>query len=158
MTEADSPAAPLDWAEVAVWLEGSRYYWIVTTRRDGRPHPRVVWGVWLAPRFYFATSPETITGRNIARSGYASVHPEGASEVVVIEGVAGRAPKDSVGDAAAQYERKYGWKMDVDDAGMPFYVLEVRTAVAWKAHDPRGSAMRWTFGDKESDKDRPRPG
>jgi hypothetical protein len=35
--------------------------------------------------------------------------------------------------------------MDLRNPGMPFYFLVAETAVAWKAQDPRGSAVRWTF-------------
>jgi hypothetical protein len=40
---------------------------------------------------------------------------------------------------------EYGTKMDLRNPGMPFYFLVAETAVAWKAQDPRGSAVRWTF-------------
>jgi hypothetical protein len=37
--------------------------------------------------------------------------------------------------------------MDPEDPGMSFYSLKAETAIAWKAQDPRGSAVRWTFRD-----------
>jgi len=147
MTAADASTPPLTWEVVGGWLGASKYYWVVTSRADGRPHARAVWGVWLEPRFHFTTSPETVMARNIAATGYAAVHPESAVDVVIIEGTVRRTEGQALAEAGDAYEAKYGTKMDPDDPGMPFYSLEAETAVGWKAQDPRGSAIRWTFED-----------
>jgi len=146
MTAADASTPPLTWEVARGWLEAAKYYWIVTPRADGRPHARAVWGVWLEPRFHFTTSPETVMARRIAATGYAAVHPESAVEVVIIEGTVRRTEGLALAEAGPAYEAKYGTKMDPFDPGMPFYSLEAETAIAWNALDPRGSAMRWTFG------------
>lgn len=147
MTAEDRSTPPLTWEMVREWLQASRYYWVVTTRRDGRPHPRAVWGVWLEPRFHFMASPQTVMARNIASTGYAAVHPESAVEVVIVEGAVRRTERLAVAEAREAYEAKYRTKVDPDDPGMPFYSLEAATAIGWMAQDPRGSAMRWTFPD-----------
>ncbi|UQT57067.1 pyridoxamine 5'-phosphate oxidase family protein [Streptomyces durmitorensis] len=41
------PGELLPWAWAAQRLTAARTYWIATTRPDGRPHTRPVWGVWL---------------------------------------------------------------------------------------------------------------
>jgi hypothetical protein len=115
------------------------YYWVVTSRADGRPHARAVWGLWLEPRFHFTTSPETVMARNVAATGYAAVHPESAVNVVIIEGNVRRTEGQALAEAGGAYEAKYGTKMDPDDPGMPFYSLEDETAIGSKAQDPRGS-------------------
>ncbi|HXF71347.1 MAG TPA: pyridoxamine 5'-phosphate oxidase family protein [Actinomycetota bacterium] len=145
MTASDTPVPPLTWNVVRSWLEASRYFWVVTCRPDGRPHARPVWGIWLEPRFYFTTSPDTLMARNIAAAGHGAVHPESAVDVVIIEGpirgAGGRVPAE----ARAAYESKYGVRTDPRDRGMPFYLLETERAIAWNARDPRASAARWTF-------------
>jgi hypothetical protein len=38
MTAADASTRPLTWVVVQGWLEGSKYYWLVTSRaHGGRP-------------------------------------------------------------------------------------------------------------------------
>lgn len=145
MTDADAATDPLTWEVVGQWLASSKYYWVVTSRPDGRPHARAVWGVWLEPRFLFTTSPETVMGRNLAEARYALVHPESAVDVVIIEGTVQLAEGTSLAGAVEAYEKKYGWRLDPGDSGMPFYSLQAQTAVSWKAQDPRGSAIRWQF-------------
>jgi hypothetical protein len=85
--------------------------------------------------------------RNIAATGYAAVHTESAVNVVIVEGPVRKTEGQALAAACEAYEAKYGMKMDPDDPGMPFYSLEGGTAVGWKAQDPRGSAIRWTFED-----------
>ena len=40
-------SAELPWAWATERLNRARNYWIATTRSDGRPHSRPVWGIWL---------------------------------------------------------------------------------------------------------------
>src|SRR5579859_2270073 len=37
----------LPWARTLARLETARYYWLTTTRPDGRPHATPLWGVWV---------------------------------------------------------------------------------------------------------------
>lgn len=146
MTAADAPTPPLTWEVVRSWLEASKYYWVVTCRADGCPHARAVWGTRLEPRFHFTTSPETVMARDIVATGYAAVHPESALNVVIIEGAVRRTEGQNLAEAGDAW----GEGRDEDgsgDAGMPFYSLKAETAIAWKAQDPRGSAVPWTFQD-----------
>ena len=53
-----APAPPgelLLWSWAEQRLVDARNYWIATTRPDGRPHCRPVWGVWLPDGFWFST-------------------------------------------------------------------------------------------------------
>ena len=55
-----APAPPgdlLPWSWAEQQLVTARTYWIATTRPDGRPHCRPVWGVWLPDGFWFSTAP-----------------------------------------------------------------------------------------------------
>jgi hypothetical protein len=73
------------------------------------------------------------------------MHPESAVDVVIIEGTVYTAEVASLAVVVYAYEKKYGWRVDPDDPGMPYYSLEAQTAVSWRAQDPRGRAVRWQF-------------
>lgn len=140
------PAQRLAWTTARQWLDEARYYWIATTRPDGRPHTVPVWAVWLDERLWFAMSPDTATSRNLAHSAYAVVHPDGAADVVIVEGPVRRQAAGDVQPAVVDaYEVKYGWKLDPADPGMPFHALTPQLAFGWLATDVRQTASRWAF-------------
>ena len=56
----------LAWPHAERLLEGAHYYWLATTRPDGRPHVTPLWGVWLDGAFYFDGHPRTRWARNLA--------------------------------------------------------------------------------------------
>src|SRR4051794_38828617 len=77
----------LPWAWAVGQLTAARHYWIGTTRPDGRPHSRPVWGVWLDNRFYFSTG--SLAAGNLTSNAEITVHVESsAGEAVIIEGIA----------------------------------------------------------------------
>ena len=139
---------PLAWGHAEERLEGSRNYWIVTTRRDGRPHAAPVWGVWVGGSLYFGTGRGSVKGRNLARRPDLVVHLESGDDVVILEGaveeVRDRASFDAI-DAA--YRAKYGMGVDQagDDAAV-WYVVRPRAAHAWLENDFLDTATRWRFG------------
>jgi hypothetical protein len=75
---------PRSWAEQR--LVAARNYWIATTRPDGRPHCRPVWGVWLPDGFWFSTG--SLARHNLAANPQITVHLESGDQVVILEGVA----------------------------------------------------------------------
>src|SRR5215468_1785833 len=76
----------LPWRWATARLEAARTYWIATTRPDGRPHSRPVWGVWLDNAFYFSTG--SLAAGNLVVQPAITVHLESGEEVVIVEGVA----------------------------------------------------------------------
>ncbi|MGH9250348.1 MAG: pyridoxamine 5'-phosphate oxidase family protein [Acidimicrobiales bacterium] len=50
----------------------ARNLWIATTRRDGRPDCRPVWGAWLRNGFWFSTG--SLARRNLAANPQITVH------------------------------------------------------------------------------------
>lgn len=134
---------PVPWETVDRLLTASRYFWLATARPDGRPHSIPVWAVWHDGRLYFATAPSTVTGRNLSANPCAVAHLADPREVVIVEGTATRLGASVPPTAVDAYEAKYGWRLDPDDAGMPFYALEPRAVLAWQAKDIRGTAARW---------------
>ena len=78
-------SAKLPWTWATERLTGARNYWIATTRPDGKPHSRPVWGVWLDNAFYFSTG--SLAAPNLVSRPAITVHLESGSQVVIIEGV-----------------------------------------------------------------------
>jgi hypothetical protein len=142
----------LPWAWAVERLEQSANYWISTTRADGRPHTRPVWGVWLDDACYFSTG--SLAAQNLLLSPEITVHLESGDDVVILEGVAqpltARARLRRVVDV---YNEKYHWDMDPLDLPGPFYEVLPRVAFGWLSDGSgldrgsafQGTATRWRF-------------
>jgi Pyridoxamine 5'-phosphate oxidase len=141
-------AGLLPWSYVDERMEGSRNYWIGTTRPDGRPHAAPVWGVWLDGAFYFGTDRRSRKGRNLRANPEMVVHLESGDDCVILEGVA-----EEVGDRSLRrrvgevYAAKYGIDAlgDAGDGGPPMYGLRPRVAFAWTESNFPETATRWRF-------------
>jgi hypothetical protein len=133
----------LPWSHVVERLEKAKNYWIGTVGRDGSPHTRPTWGVWVDDTLYFGGGPNTRWSRNLAENPNVTVHLESGDDVVILEGRVGRItdPNDPqvtrVDDA---YEAKYKMRH-----GVPFWVLKPSKALAWSEF-PKNTT-RWTFED-----------
>jgi general stress protein 26 len=145
--DGSAPGERLPWSRVEEWLEQSRNYWVCTTRSDGRPHAKPVWGLWMDGMVLFSTSPESVTARNLARSPEAVVHLESGDEVAILEGPIepwGGDPKLRR-EFADRYEAKYDHRPEDDDPGTPVFALCPRKALSWTEQEFPSSATRWTF-------------
>ena len=83
------PAELLPWFWAEQRLVAARTYWIATTRPDGRPHCRPVWGVWLTDGFWFSTG--SLAKHNLVANPQITqitLHLESGDQVVIVEGVA----------------------------------------------------------------------
>lgn len=145
-------SAKLPWAWATERLIGARNYWIATTRPDGKPHSRPVWGVWLEDTFYFSTG--SLAAPNLAIRPAITVHLESGSEVVIIEGMAEPISEVSlVEQVVNQYNQKYNWNMDPQNLPGPFYAVRPQVAFGWHFDEselkPESSgletATRWRF-------------
>ncbi len=138
------PFTPLDWSEVTKQIAESRNYWIATTRPSGRAHSVPVWGVWTDDAFWFFTTTESLTGRNLAQQAYAEVHLESGDDVVLLFG---EFEIVSSTDAVLQdYQNKYGlFDENVVNDETPVYRLKLDKAIAWREQDFPNSATRWRF-------------
>ena len=142
-------AAPLAWKWAEAQLLSARNYWVATTRPNGQPHSRPVWGVWLDGILYFTTG--SLAARNLIDHPATTVHLESGSKVVILEGVAAEITDLSLLEQVAPaYEAKYHWKLEPDD--LP-YAFRPQVAFGWLSDDEgldggstfRGTATRWTF-------------
>ena len=149
-----APAPPgdlLPWSWAEQRLVAARNYWIATTRPDGRPHCRPVWGVWLPDGFWFSTG--SLARHNLAANRQITVHLESGDQVVIVEGVA--AAVTGVGRLQAflaAYNLKYDWDAAATDdqvtdssgAAGPAYRVRPWVVFGWDA-DMR-APTRWSFG------------
>jgi hypothetical protein len=150
-----APAPPgelLPWSWAHQRLETARTYWIATTRPDGRPHCRPVWGVWLADGFWFSTG--SLARHNLAANPQITVHLDSGTEVVIVEGVAAAVTGAGRLQAfLADYNTKYTWDAVATDDGVadwsgaagPAYRVRPRVVFGWDT-DLR-TATRWSFAD-----------
>ena len=146
--------AQLPWEWAVERLTDARHYWISTTRTDGRPHSRPVWGVWVDDSFCFSTG--SLAAGNLTRSPEICVNVENdRGEAVIVEGVA-----EVVDDpqllhrVLAAYNPKYHSSLTAEALPGPFYAVRPRVVFGWVS-DPsgadggaafHGTATRWAFG------------
>jgi hypothetical protein len=145
-------SAELPWTWATERLTRARNYWIATTRSDGRPHSRPVWGVWFDNAFYFSTG--SLAASNLVTRPAITVHLESGSEVVIIEGVAERVNDTAlVEQVVSQYNQKYNWNLDPQNVTDPFYAVQPQVAFGWHFEESEinpessglGTATRWHF-------------
>jgi len=117
---ADAPA----WAEVDRRLAAAPLYWIVTVRRDGRPHAVPLCGVWRDGAFFFCTGDAEQKMRNLEHDPHVVVTagPLGADgwangKDIAVEGVATRVSEQSLEALAELWRVKYAgdWRWEVRD-------------------------------------------
>jgi hypothetical protein len=136
------PGERLPWERVEQWLTAARNYWISTTRPDGRPHAKPVWGVWLDDAVLWGTSPESVTGRNLAANPDLVIHLESGDETAILEGeFAFERNPAVIARFVEAYDAKYEHRLDLDSA----YSLRPRTCLSWTEADFPSTATRWVF-------------
>ncbi|HCB06132.1 MAG TPA: pyridoxamine 5'-phosphate oxidase family protein [Nocardioides sp.] len=120
-SSADAPA----WAEIDRRLAEAQLYWIVTVRRDGRPHAVPLCGVWREGTFFFCTGDAEQKMRNLEHDPHVVVTagPLGAAgwgsgKDIAVEGVATRVADEALlRSLADEWSRKYDgdWEWEVRD-------------------------------------------
>lgn len=139
----DVEPLPWDWVESA--LTAAPTYWL-TGRTDGLPHPRPVWGVWLAEELFLSIGSPTLADQ-VAADSRLTVNLDSGTDVVIVEGRAiERATPSDVLDA---YNAKYDWAYAVEDYGhltrvAPTVVMGWRTA-GFGGRDGWYAAGKWRF-------------
>ncbi len=138
---------PLEWDWVEDQLSASGTYW-VTPGAMPVPHPRPVWGVWVAGRLCL-TIGSPVVARELQPGRRCTVHLPSSADVVIVEGEA--VGSDADPDLIAAYDSKYDWQYDVDAYG-PLTIVRPHTVSAWVAAGPAGRdgfvrSGRWNFDD-----------
>jgi hypothetical protein len=149
---AGAPGELVPWQRVSEWLAAARNYWVCTTRPDGRPHTKPVWGLWLDDRFLFSTHPATITARNLLANPALVVHLESGDQVAIVEGTAERlADRPLLGRFGAAYKAKYDWPLSREDLepanpDSAYFGVRPRNALSWRSVSEFGATItRWSF-------------
>jgi nitroimidazol reductase NimA-like FMN-containing flavoprotein (pyridoxamine 5'-phosphate oxidase superfamily) len=101
----------------------ARLYWIITVRRDGRPHAVPFVGVWQDGAFAFCTGPDEQKQRNLDGNAHVAVTTGttgadgwNSGKDVVVEGTAVRVTDpEALRTLAAAWFAEYGddWRFDV---------------------------------------------
>lgn len=85
-------ATPMTPDDITAFLrDNPRPAYVATTRADGRPHVAPVWYVMDGEQVVFTTDRDSVKGRNLLRTGIATVtvdDPEPPFSFVVLEGQA----------------------------------------------------------------------
>jgi len=131
---------PWKWAEKN--LAGSREYWMVTVRPDGRPHAMIIWGVWLDGAFWFGTGSKTQKAKNLAKNPNCIVGTQNAAEAVILEGVAELITDPATTNKLAPTSlRKYG----MSGGSEPAYRVRPKRVFGLIEKTFPKTATRWTF-------------
>ena len=129
----------LGWSFVASRLRDQQTFWFATTRPDGHPHTRPVWGVYVDDTVHCGGGERTRWVRNLAANPAVSVHSESGTEVVILEGRAERVTDDETQERVDDaYEEKYDIRH-----GSPVFAVRPERAFAWA--DFPTDATRWEF-------------
>lgn len=142
----------LTWSWVTERLANEPLVWMSTTRPDGRPHVKPVWGVYVDETLYIETGPVSRGGRNLAENSAIAVHVQRGEDVVIVEGDAEPAfalLRDRAVPIAAAFGQKYGKsgyhptpeQYERDRSGL--YRVRPRVVFAWS--DFLKDPTRWTF-------------
>lgn len=119
-----SQSAPA-WEDIDRRLTEAPLYWLITVRRDGRPHAVPLCGVWRDRAFYFCTGPAEQKMRNLEANASVAVTagPLGADgwakgKDIVVEGRAERViDAEQLRVLAGAWFTKYAgdWRFEVQD-------------------------------------------
>lgn len=134
----------LPWTFVEERLTADRNFWVTTTRPDGHPHARPVWGVWMDRVIHCGGGERTRWVRNLESNPAITVHREDAESVVIVEGTAENLTPETAESARLERiddrcEEKYGVRH-----GTPVFVVHPDRVLAWS--DYPTDATRWLFG------------
>jgi pyridoxine/pyridoxamine 5'-phosphate oxidase len=130
---------PWSWAEQE--LTRARNYWLVTSSPERGPHAMPVWGLWRDGGLVFSTGSRSRKARDLAEDPRLVVHLESGDDVVAVEGTVERIRATS--EIAEEYERKYGWRVEVGAEG--WYRVVPSRAYAFREQEFPRSATRFDF-------------
>lgn len=143
--EYGAPTKTLAWDQVATRIAAAERYWLVTVRRDGRPHAVPVDGLWLDGQWFNGGKAETVHMRNLAADQRVVMHLEDTLSAVIVEGTAELVvpPADLVDRLVAASEAKYGSSPGWAAYAGGVWALRPARVLAW--NDLPSDATRFTF-------------
>jgi general stress protein 26 len=138
----------LPWSWVSEKMAASRNYWIVSSRKNGKPHVAPVWGIYFEEILYFSTSGKSLKAQNLKHNPSVIAHLESGDDTVIIEGTANTVlDKDFMEKLSEVYGQKYpGYQPPPDfGAGNVVFAIKPKTVFAWKESDFINTPTRWEF-------------
>jgi hypothetical protein len=140
--ERGTELLPWKWAENQ--LVSCRNYWVVTTRRNGFPQARPVWGVWFEGLLYLSIGHGGVQRATKRSDGNVdiTIHVDSAVDVLIVEGTAERTNDgERRVRAVAVYNEKYGYGLEDDWLN---YLVRPLVVYGWRDEDVKTST-KWTF-------------
>lgn len=136
---SEESSGMVSWEEVNQWMEDSKNYWISTTKSNGNPHARPIWGIWHENIFYFGGGQKTQNVKNLLKHPKIIVHTESGENVVIIEGEAQKFEDDNLHNILGQkYEKRYNLFHPP-----PFWRVIPKIVFAWSMSDFGGTPTRF---------------
>ena len=123
---------PARWQAIEGRLGREHTLWMSTMRRDGRPHLVPLWFVWYDQKIYVSTGTHTQKYRNMVHNQMVSLALPDADNVLIIEGEAHVATRQTVEIVAEYFYDKYEWDFRYDDS-VNWRLVEVtpQKVLAW---------------------------
>lgn len=103
------------WRPIEARLGREMTIWIATVRGDGRPHLTPVWFVWLDDKVFIATGTETQKFSNLRGNQSVTLAIPDPDQVIIIEGEAHAADRESTGKLGEYFFNKYEWDFRYDE-------------------------------------------
>jgi general stress protein 26 len=120
------------WRTIEARLGRETAIWVVTVRRDGRPHMTPVWYVWLNERIYIATGTDTQKFSNLRANQAVALALPDTTSVVILEGEAHAADRNTTDKLGEYFFNKYEWDFRYDeDADWRLVEITPHRILAW---------------------------
>ena len=120
------------WRTLEARLGREMTIWIVTVRRDGRPHMTPVWYVWLNDRVYIATGTDTQKFTNLRFNQAVALALPDTERVVILEGEAHATDRKTSDKLGEYFFNKYEWDFRYDeDADWRLVEITPHRIMAW---------------------------
>jgi nitroimidazol reductase NimA-like FMN-containing flavoprotein (pyridoxamine 5'-phosphate oxidase superfamily) len=126
----------LDWEHVEKRLAEATAYWVATSGPGGVPRVRPVDGLYLDGVLYVGGSPETRWAKDLTANPNVSIHLDGTTDVVIVQGRAEQmldAGPELAERLAAESNRKYPQYgvTAADYEGRGPFAVRPRKVIAW---------------------------
>jgi F420H(2)-dependent biliverdin reductase len=134
---------PARWRSIEARLGREMNIWMATVRGDGRPHLVPIWFVWLNDKIYIATGTDTQKFLNLRHNQNISVALPDAANVLIIEGEAHAADRNTTELLAEYFFNKYEWDFRYDESAT-WRLIEItpHKILAWgDGYDEEGTRV-----------------
>ena len=133
---------PARWRAIEGRLGREHNIWLATVRADGRPHLVPIWFVWFDGFLYVCTTPDTQKYQNLIHNQMVSLALPDPNQVLILEGEAHVADKQTIEIIADQFYYKYEWDFRYDEASYRLIEITLHKILAWgDGYDAEGTRV-----------------